>query len=63
MVGYAEATTEEVQNHGYQVVLTDFVHYGPGEARTMPAFLEHTKIDVENFKCGHIEWCNKCTLD
>ena len=63
MVGYEEATMENLENHGYEIMLTDYEYYGPGEVRTMDAFLEHTRIDVKNMRCGHIDWCNQCTLD
>ncbi|KAL3778410.1 hypothetical protein HJC23_004731, partial [Cyclotella cryptica] len=63
MVGYEEATPTNLENHGNSIVLTDYEHYGPGEARTMDAFLEHTRIDVKQFKCGYIDWCNECTLE
>eukprot|EP00578_Thalassiosira_sp_NH16_P001322 CAMPEP_0181132754 /NCGR_PEP_ID=MMETSP1071-20121207/31166_1 /TAXON_ID=35127 /ORGANISM="Thalassiosira sp., Strain NH16" /LENGTH=454 /DNA_ID=CAMNT_0023219113 /DNA_START=213 /DNA_END=1577 /DNA_ORIENTATION=+ len=62
MVGYKESTTDWLEGKGYQVVLTDFEHYGPGDIRTMSAFLEHTKIDLQTERCGHIDWCNDCTL-
>ncbi|KAL7465188.1 hypothetical protein ACHAXS_005520 [Conticribra weissflogii] len=63
MVGYKESTTEWLRDHNYQVVLTDFEHYGPGEIRTREEFLEHTNIDMEKEKCGHIGWCNDCSLE
>lgn len=62
MVGYKGSDTDWLQSQGYQIVLTDFDHYGPGDIRTMPAFLEHTRIDLEKERCGHIDWCNDCTL-
>lgn len=62
MVGYKESSTEWLEGKGYQVILTDFEHYGPGDIRTMPEFLKHTSIDLETEKCGHIGWCNDCTL-
>lgn len=63
MVGYPDATTEDLEKLGATVVLTDFQHYGPGETRTMDEFLKHVNIDVENEKCGNIAWCNKCELE
>ena len=63
MVGYAEATLDNLENHGHSIVMTDYEHYGPGGVRTMDAFLEHTNIDPKTFKCGFIDWCNQCTLD
>ena len=62
MVGYKESGKEDLEKKGVQIVLTDFQHYGPGDIRTMPAFLNHTKIDLVNEKCGWIDWCNDCTL-
>lgn len=62
MVGYTESTQEELQKHDWNVVLTDFEHYGPGDVRSMKEFLEHTSIDVKNYRCGHIGWCNDCSL-
>ena len=63
MVGYKGYTNDWMQDNNYQVVLTDFEHYGPGETRTMEDFLKHTGIDVEKERCGHIGWCNDCTLE
>ncbi|KAL9180392.1 hypothetical protein ACHAXT_008362 [Thalassiosira profunda] len=63
MVGYKESGTEALEADGTEVVLTDFEHYSYGETRTMKEFLDHVKIDVEREKCGHIDWCNECTLD
>ena len=62
MVGYKESSKEKLEEQNAQVVLTDFEHYGPGDLRTMPEFLKHMRIDVENYRCGHIDWCNDCTL-
>lgn len=63
MVGYKDTTKEGLENLGHSVVLTDFQHYGPGETRTMDEFLKHVNIDIEQQRCGNIEWCNKCLLD
>mmetsp|Transcript_11927 Transcript_11927/g.22081 ORF Transcript_11927/g.22081 Transcript_11927/m.22081 type:complete len:688 (+) Transcript_11927:101-2164(+) len=63
MVGYKESSKEWLESKNYQVVLTEFEHYGPGDIRTMEAFLEHTKINLDTEKCGHIDWCNDCTLN
>eukprot|EP00571_Detonula_confervacea_P010845 CAMPEP_0172301520 /NCGR_PEP_ID=MMETSP1058-20130122/3389_1 /TAXON_ID=83371 /ORGANISM="Detonula confervacea, Strain CCMP 353" /LENGTH=694 /DNA_ID=CAMNT_0013011663 /DNA_START=50 /DNA_END=2134 /DNA_ORIENTATION=+ len=62
MVGYKESSTEWLEGKGYQVILTDFEQYGPGDIRTMPDFLKHTNINLDTEKCGHIGWCNDCTL-
>mmetsp|Transcript_31469 Transcript_31469/g.59963 ORF Transcript_31469/g.59963 Transcript_31469/m.59963 type:complete len:693 (-) Transcript_31469:155-2233(-) len=62
MVGYASSTREALEGLNYQIVLTEFEHYSPGDERTMTQFLEHTNIDLQSEKCGHIDWCNKCTL-
>jgi hypothetical protein len=62
MVGYKEQTKEWLEDEDYQIVLTDFEHYGPGDVRTMKAFLEHVNIDMENEQCKYIDWCNQCTL-
>lgn len=62
MVGYKGSTREALEGNNHQIVLTEFEHYGPGDLRSMPEFLEHTKIDLQREKCGHIDWCNDCTL-
>ncbi len=62
MVGYKGSGIEDMENNGVQIMLTDFQHYGPGDVRTMPAFLNHTRIDLVTEKCGWIDWCNDCTL-
>lgn len=35
MVGYEEATLENLENHGHSIVMTDYEHYGPGQVRSM----------------------------
>ena len=62
MVGYKGSGEDDLVRDGVQIVLTDFQHYGPGDIRTMPAFLNHTRIDLSKEKCGWIDWCNDCTL-
>eukprot|EP00584_Thalassiosira_punctigera_P001498 CAMPEP_0172534776 /NCGR_PEP_ID=MMETSP1067-20121228/7026_1 /TAXON_ID=265564 ORGANISM="Thalassiosira punctigera, Strain Tpunct2005C2" /NCGR_SAMPLE_ID=MMETSP1067 /ASSEMBLY_ACC=CAM_ASM_000444 /LENGTH=687 /DNA_ID=CAMNT_0013319611 /DNA_START=116 /DNA_END=2176 /DNA_ORIENTATION=+ len=57
MVGYKDSSKEDLEKENHQIVLTEFDHYGPGDIRTMPAFLEHTKIDLKTERCGHIDWC------
>jgi hypothetical protein len=63
LVGYEEAMLENLQKKGYDVVMDDFEYYSWGNERSVKDFLDHTKIDVEKFQCGYIDWCNQCTLD
>ena len=62
MVGYKESDTESLEKLGYNVVLADFQHYGPGNVRTVQEFLDHNNIDMKTEKCGWINYCNECTL-
>jgi hypothetical protein len=62
MVGYEGSETDSLKKMGYDFLLRDLEHYGPGEVRTVKAFLDHTKIDMQSEKCGWIDWCNDCTL-
>ncbi len=62
MVGYKNSDKESLEKLGWNLVLTDFEHYGPGDVRTVQEFLEHNKIDVKAEKCGWIDYCNDCTL-
>ncbi len=62
MVGYKESDQEALEKLGYNLVLTDFEHYGPGDVRTVQEFLDHNQIDMKTEKCGGINYCNECTL-
>lgn len=62
MVGYKGSDKDWLESKNYQVVLTDFEHYGPGDIRSMPDFLDHMGIDLETERCNHVGWCNDCTL-
>jgi len=62
MVGYKESTKDWLEKMNYQIILTEFDHYSWGDVRTREQFLEHTRINVETERCGHIDWCNDCTL-
>ncbi len=62
MVGYKDSDTESLEKLGYNLVLTDFDYYGPGDVRTVQEFLDHNKIDMKAEKCGWIDYCNDCTL-
>ena len=61
MVGYKDSDTSFLEKKNWQVVLTDFEHYGPGDIRPLSKFLEETQINLQTEKCGHIPWCNDCT--
>ena len=61
MVGYKESDRDFLEGKNWQIVLTDFEHYGPGETRPLSKFLEETRIDLQTETCGHIDWCNDCT--
>eukprot|EP00581_Thalassiosira_minuscula_P007585 CAMPEP_0183703064 /NCGR_PEP_ID=MMETSP0737-20130205/948_1 /TAXON_ID=385413 /ORGANISM="Thalassiosira miniscula, Strain CCMP1093" /LENGTH=679 /DNA_ID=CAMNT_0025929767 /DNA_START=1 /DNA_END=2037 /DNA_ORIENTATION=- len=58
MVGYKESTKDWLEKMNYQIILTEFDHYSWGDVRTREQFLEHTRINVETERCGHIDWCN-----
>lgn len=62
MVGYKESDTTALEKSGHTIVLTDFEHFGPGDARTVQEFLAHNEIDVQAETCGFIHYCNECTL-
>jgi len=61
MVGYKESDRDFLEGKNWQIVLTDFEHYGPGETRPLSKFLEETRIDLKTERCGHIDWCNDCS--
>lgn len=62
MVGYTESTREELEKENKHIVLTEYEHYGPGDVRSREEFLDHMNIDVPNYRCNHIDWCNNCSL-
>lgn len=62
MVGYEGSDLGSLEESGYNFLLKDFEHYGPGDFRTVQEFLNHTMIDMKAEKCGWIDWCNDCTL-
>ena len=59
---YNGSDTESIETKGYQFVLENKDHYGPGTERSLQQFYDHTAIDVKAQKCGWIEWCNECGL-
>jgi hypothetical protein len=62
MVGYEGSDLGSLEESGYNFLLKDLDHYGPGDFRTVQEFLNHTMIDIKAEKCGWIDWCNDCTL-
>ena len=63
MVGYKDSTKEFLEGKDWQVVLTDFEHYGPGDVRPLLKYLHEVRINVESETCSHIDWCNDCTRE
>ena len=63
MVGYKDSTKEFLEGKDWQVVLTDFEHYGPGDVRPLLKYLNEVRINVESETCSHIDWCNDCTRE
>lgn len=62
MVGYETDTVQAITAAGDAIVLTDFERYGLGTERKKEDYLKLTEIDVQNMRCGNMQWCTKATL-
>jgi Glycosyltransferase (GlcNAc) len=67
MVGYPDASLENINAQGIGFVLKDIEHYGIGSVRSWQEYMEfaHMSIDKEHdvIVCSRNEWCNQGLKD
>lgn len=63
MVGYPKHTRELIDKDGDGVVLTELDNYGFGTVRSREDFLKLTQIDVANYRCNKMKWCDEGEIE
>jgi hypothetical protein len=63
LVGYSDATLENIRDSNEEFVLQDLDYYGLGTTKSRDEYLTFAGITVNkknnSLQCHHIEWCNK----